>query len=29
VRLFVDRVEVRKGRPGRTFDPSRVTVVPA
>lgn len=28
VRLFVDRVEIRKGRPGRNFDPSRVKVVP-
>jgi site-specific DNA recombinase len=29
LRLFVDHVEIRKGRPGRHFDPTRVRVVPA
>jgi len=29
IRVFVDRVVVDKGRPGRTFDKSRVHVVPA
>jgi len=28
IRLFVDRIEIAKGRPGRNFDPSRVTIVP-
>ena len=28
VRLMISRVEIRKGRGGRSFDPSRVTIIP-
>ncbi|MGI9052315.1 MAG: recombinase family protein [Ilumatobacteraceae bacterium] len=28
LRLFIERVEITKGKPGRTFDPSRVRIVP-
>lgn len=28
LRLYVDRVEIRKGKPGRTFDTSRVRIPP-